>query len=182
MEVIRQLSPPSSFHLQRYKKIPKLPNFFPTFFHLFSKKIFINHIRQRQPILFAPIPTYFRRFPPDTVSAITHRLPPFSAITRRLPPDNVSAVTRRLPPDFRRRRVLPRVRPPAANVHGEIKYTGCGLTRGKTLQRRGLRYENTRHIYCVAVLHEVRPYDGGISSDNRRIISANVLEKCKIWA
>ena len=178
MEVIRQLSPPSTFHLQRYKKIPKLPNFSPLFSSFFQK-IFINHIRQHPPILFTPIPTYFRRFPPDTVSANIHRLPPFSAITRRLPPDNVSAITRRLPPDFRRRRVLPRVRPPAANVHGEITYTGCGLTRGKTLHRRGLRYENTRHIYGVAVLHEVRPYDGGISSDNRRIISANVLEKCK---
>ena len=33
-------------------------------------------------------------------------------------------------------RVLPRVRPPAANACGEIKYTGCGLTRGKTLHRR----------------------------------------------
>ena len=146
MEVIRQLSPPSSFHLQRYKKIPKLPNFFPTFFIFFPKNL-------HQP--YPPTPADIvcpntRRFPPistDNVSAVTRRLPPFSAITRRLPPDNVSAVTRRLPPDFRRRRVLPRVRPPAANVHGEITYTGCGLTRGKTLQRRGLRYENTRHIY-----------------------------------
>ena len=43
-------------------------------------------------------------------------------------------------------RVLPRVRPPAANACGEITYTGCGLTRGKTLHRRGLRHEN-RHIY-----------------------------------
>ena len=159
MEVIRQLSPPSSFHLQRYKKIPKLPNFFPTFFIFFPK-----NLHQLYP------PT-----PADIVCSNTHLFPPIST-------DTVSAITRRLPPDFRRRRVLPRVRPPAANVHGEITYTGCGLTRGKTLHRRGLRYENTRHIYCVAVLHEVRPYSGGISSDNRRIISANVLEKCKIWA
>ena len=159
MEVIRQLSPPSSFHLQRYKKIPKLPNFFPTFFIFFPKNL-------HQP--YPPTPA-------DIVCPNTHLFPPIST-------DNVSAVTRRFPPDFRRRRVLPRVRPPAANVHGEITYTGCGLTRGKTLRRRGLRYENTRHIYGVAVLHEVRPYSGGISSDNRRIISANVLEKCKIWA
>ena len=160
MEVIRQLSPPSSFHLQRYKKIPKLPNFFPTFFIFFPKNL-------HQP--YPPTPADIvcpntRRFPPistDNVSAVTRRLPPFSAITRRLPPDNVSANTRRFPPDFRRRRVLPRVRPPAANVHGEITYTGCGLTRGKTLQRRGLRYDNTRYIYGVAVLHKVRPYSGG---------------------
>ena len=146
MEVIRQLSPPSSFHLQRYKKIPKLPNFFATFFIFFPKNLHQPYPPTPADIvcpnthLFPPIST-------DNVSAITRRLPPFSAITRRLPPDNVSAVTRRLPPDFRRRRVLPRVRPPAANVHGEITYTGCGLTRGKTLQRRGLRYKNTRHIY-----------------------------------
>ena len=36
-----------------------------------------------------------------------------------------------------------------------------GLTRGKSLQRRGLLYESTRHIYGVAVLHKVRPYSGG---------------------
>ena len=41
-------------------------------------------------------------------------------------------------------RVLPRVRPPAANACGEITYTGCGLPRGKTLHRRGLRHENRR--------------------------------------
>ena len=41
-------------------------------------------------------------------------------------------------------RVLPRVRPPAAKACGEITYTGCGLTRGKTLHRRGLRHENRR--------------------------------------
>ena len=64
-------------------------------------------------------------------------------------------------------RVLPRVRPPAANACGEITSTGCGLTRGKTLHRRGLRHENRRkhtteiHIQGFAVLHEVRPYDGG---------------------
>ena len=58
-------------------------------------------------------------------------------------------------------RVLPRVRPPAANACGEITYTGCGLTRGKTLHRRGLRHENRRkrlrgNTYPgVAVLHEV---------------------------
>ena len=71
-------------------------------------------------------------------------------------------------------RVLPRVRPPAANARrkrppqtpaanacGEITYTGCGLTRGKTLHRRGLRHENRRkrlrgNTYPgVAVLHEV---------------------------
>ena len=61
----------------------------------------------------------------------------------------------------RRCRVLPRVRPPAANARGEITYTGCGLTRGKTLHRRGLRHENRRkrlrgNTYPgVAVLHEV---------------------------
>ena len=134
MEVIRQLSPPSSFHLQRYKKIPKLPNFFPTFFIFFPKNL-------HQP--YPPTPA-------DIVCPNTHLFPPISTDivcpnTRRHPP--ISAVTRRLPPDFRRRRVLPRVRPPAANVHGEITYTGCGLTRGKTLRRRGLRDENTRHIY-----------------------------------
>ena len=135
MEVIRQLSPPSSFHLQRYKKIPKLPNFFPTFFIFFPKRssstISANARRYCLP-----------QYPP--ISADFHPIlfPPTPADFRP-----ISAVTRRLPPDFRRRRVLPRVRPPAANVHGEIKYTGCGLTRGKTLQRRGLRYENTRHIY-----------------------------------
>ena len=71
----------------------------------------------------------------------------------------------------RRCRVLPRVRPPAANARRkrprEITYTGCGLTRGKTLQRRGLRYENNRHIYGVAVLHEVRPYIGCYRGPNR---------------
>ena len=141
MEVIRQLSPPSSFHLQRYKKIPKLPNFFATFFIFFPKNL-------HQP--YPPTPADIvcpntRRFPPistDNVSAVTRRLPPFSAITRRLPPDfrrhppittrfppspadfrpisavtrrfppdNISAIIRRFPPDFRRRRVLPRVRP-----------------------------------------------------------------------
>ena len=61
----------------------------------------------------------------------------------------------------RRCRVLPRVRPPAVNACGEITYTGCGLTRGKTLHRRGLRHENRRkrlrgNTYPgVAVLHEV---------------------------
>ena len=39
-------------------------------------------------------------------------------------------------------RVLPRVRPPAANACGEITYTGCGLTRGKTLHRRGCAWES----------------------------------------
>ena len=137
MEVIRQLSPPSSFHLQRYKKIPKLPNFFPTFFIFFPKNLHQPYPPTPADIvcpnthLFPPIST-------DNVSANIHRLPPFSAITRRLPPDNVSANTHRLPPDFRRRRVLPRVRPPAANVHGEITYTGYGLTRGKTLRRRNI--------------------------------------------
>ena len=136
MEVIRQLSPPSSFHLQRYKKIPKLPNFFPTFFIFFPKNL-------HQP--YPPTPA-------DIVCPNTHLFPQISAdnvstSARRLPPDTVSAITLRLPPDFRRRRVLPRVRPPASNVHGEITYTGCGLTRGKTLHRRELRYENTRHIY-----------------------------------
>ena len=140
MEVIRQLSPPSSFHLQRYKKIPKLPNFFPTFFIFFPKNL-------HQP--YPPTPA-------DIVCPNTHLFPPISTrfppiLFAPIPADfrPISAVTRRLPPDFRRRRVLPRVRPPAANVHGEIKYTGCGLTRGKTLQRRGLRYENTRHIYVL---------------------------------
>ena len=143
MEVIRQLSPPSSFHLQRYKKIPKLPNFFPTFFIFFPKNLHQPYPPTPADIvcpnthLFPPIST-------DNVSAITRRLPPdfrrhppittrfppspadyhpISAVTRRLPPNTVSAITRRLPPDFRRRRVLPRVRPPAANVHGEITYT-----------------------------------------------------------
>ena len=44
----------------------------------------------------------------------------------------------------RRCRVLPRVSPPAANACGEITYTDFGLTRGKTLHRRGLRHENRR--------------------------------------
>ena len=135
MEVIRQLSPPSSFHLQRYKKIPKLPNFFPTFFIFFPKNLHQPY-PPTPPILFAPIPTYFRRLPPimfPPTPTDYHLFPPSPADYRP-----ISAVTRRLPPDFRRRRVLPRVRPPAANVHGEIKYTGCGLTRGKTLQRRNI--------------------------------------------
>ena len=86
--------------------------------------------------------------------------------------ENIRVVRRKCPPqtpatNARRCRVLPRVRPPAANVHGGITYTGCGLTPGKTLQRRGLLYENTRHIYGVAVLHKVRPYSGGdCANDN----------------
>ena len=135
MEVIRQLSPPSSFHLQRYKKIPKLPNFFPTFFIFFPKNLHQPYPPTPADIvcpnthLFPPIST-------DNVSANTHRFPPDIVCpnTRRFPPIS----TRRFPPDFRRRRVLPRVSPPAANVHGEITYTGCGLTRGKTLQRRNI--------------------------------------------
>ena len=86
--------------------------------------------------------------------------------------ENIRVVRRKCPPqtpatNARRCRVLPRVRPPAANARGEITYTGCGLTRGKPLQRRGLLYENTRHIYCVAVLHEVRPYIGCYREPNR---------------
>ena len=93
-----------------------------------------------------------------------HRRPRRCRVLPRVRPPAANARRKRLPqmPAANLRcRVLPRVRPPAANVHGRITYTGCGLTRGKTLRRRGLRYENTRHIYCVAVLHEVRPYDGG---------------------
>ena len=136
MEVIRQLSPPSSFHLQRYKKIPKLPNFFPTFFHLFSKKssstISANARRYCLP-QYPPISADFHRYCFRHHPPITARFPPSPADYHP-----ISAITHRLPPDFRRRRVLPRVRPPAANVHGEITYTGCGLTRGKTLRRRNI--------------------------------------------
>ena len=90
MEVIRQLSPPSSFHLQRYKKIPKLPNFFPTFFIFFPKNL-------HQP--YPPTPA-------DIVCPNTHLFPPISTDnvcpnTRRFPPNTVSAITRRFPPDFR---------------------------------------------------------------------------------
>ena len=85
---------------------------------------------------------------------------PAANARRKRPPQTSAANARRC-------RVLPRVRPPAANACGEITYTGCGLTRGKTLQRRGLRYENNRHIYGVAVLHEVRPYIGCYRGPNR---------------
>ena len=78
-----------------------------------------------------------------------HRRPRRCRVLPRVRPPAANARRKRLPqmPAANLRcRVLPRVRPPAANACGEIKYTGCGLTRGKTLQRRGLRHEN-RHIY-----------------------------------
>ena len=63
-------------------------------------------------------------------------------------------------------RVLPRVRPPAAtpaanarrNACGEITYTGCGLTRGKTLHRRGLRHENRRKHTTEIHIQGLRSY------------------------
>ena len=55
-------------------------------------------------------------------------------------------------------RVLPRVRPPAANACGEITYTGCGLTRGKTLHRRGLRHENRRKRLREIHIQGLRSY------------------------
>ena len=58
----------------------------------------------------------------------------------------------------RRCRVLPRVRPPAANACGEITYTGCGLTRGKTLHRRGLRHENRRKHTTEIHIQGLRSY------------------------
>ncbi len=118
-----------------------------------------------------------RKPPPQMPDANAHRKcppqMPDANVRRKCPPQTSAAnVRRKCPPQMpdanvRRCRVLPRVRPPAANACGEITYTGCGLTRGKTLQRRGLRYENNRHIYGVAVLHEVRPYIGCYRGPNR---------------
>ena len=68
------------------------------------------------------------------------------AATNRSAYPRQSATT---PASPRRRRVLPRVRPPAENrpkIGLQIRdKSGCGLTRGKTLQRR-LAADNTATI------------------------------------
>ena len=131
------------------KVITKSPNhpFLPHFLIFFNKGQ-----ETHNPQSAASTPSYTATPKYRCIAAYRRkpRRPCRCRVLPRVRPPAANARRKRLPqmPAANLRcRVLPRVRPPAANACGEITYTGCGLTRGKTLQRRGLRYENTRHIY-----------------------------------